>query len=92
MHRMSCVIAGAVLAVTLAGCGDSPPESGPVEFKAAPPSPAIDALREQMSKNVQSATYTKKPVDTDAKAKAATETKPADTKAAPEKKEPEKKP
>lgn len=74
------MIAGVVLTMTLSGCGDSQPESGPVPFKATT-SPAIDALRENMSKATKDSTYTKR------------QTTEAETKtAAPAAKEAEKKP
>jgi hypothetical protein len=59
MRQTFFVIAGVVLTVTLAGCGDSQPEAGPVPFKATT-SPAIDALRENMSKSAKESTYSKK--------------------------------
>ncbi len=78
MRRTISAIAGVILSMTVAGCGDSSPESGPVPFKATT-SPAIDALRENMSKAAKDGTYTKKQA-------------PApDIKPAPEKKEAEKK-
>ncbi len=82
MRQTFSIVAGVVLTITLAGCGDTPPESGPVPFKGTQ-SPAIDALKENMSKNAKASVYTKRPMETDTKA--------ADAKAAPAK-EPEKKP
>jgi hypothetical protein len=75
MRQHFRVIAGAVLTVTLAGCGDSQPDSGPVPFKATT-SPAIDALRENMSKVAKDSTYTKKQM-TEAESKATAATKEA---------------
>ena len=82
MRQTFCIVAGAALSMTIAGCGDSQPESGPVPYKATS-SPAIDVLRENMSKNAKGSVYTKKTVEA--------ETKPADPKAAAGK-EAEKKP
>ena len=56
MRQTFCVVAGVVLTITLAGCGDTPPEAGPVPFKATN-SPAIDALKENMSKNAKGGAY-----------------------------------
>jgi hypothetical protein len=73
MRRVCSMIAGAVTAFTLAGCGESPPESGSVPFKGSQ-SPAIDALRESMAKNAAGGNKS-------AKAKPAADTKAADIKA-----------
>ena len=78
MRRVCSLIAGVVTAVTLSGCGETPPETGPVQFKGTQ-SPAIDALRESMSKNAV-AGKTTKPLDPTAKP--ATDKKAADPKAA----------
>jgi len=82
MRRVCSLIAGVVTSVTLAGCGDSPPETGTIQFKGTQ-SPAIDALRDSMSKNAVGGKSTKAS-DATAKpgtdAKAATDTKDADKK------------
>jgi hypothetical protein len=52
MYRACRLMGGLVLAVTLAGCGESPPESGTVPFKATS-SPAIDGLSKQYSDQVK---------------------------------------
>jgi hypothetical protein len=62
MRLTFCLVAGAVLTMTLTGCGDSPPETGPVPFKATT-SPAIDSLKENMSNNLKGGVYTKKAAD-----------------------------
>ena len=72
MRQTFCIVAGVVMTITLAGCGDTPPESGPVPFKGTQ-SPAIDALKENMSKNAKGGAYTKKPVEIDTKAATAKE-------------------
>jgi hypothetical protein len=81
MRQTFCVVAGVVFLITLTGCGETTPEAGPVPFKATT-SPAIDALRENMSKNAKNGVYTKK--QTEAEPKAA-DAKPADVKAATDK-------
>jgi type IV pilus biogenesis protein CpaD/CtpE len=83
MYRTSCLIAGVALAASLAGCSESPPETGTVPFTATT-NPAIDALRENMAKTAKSGAYTKKTTEADLKK--------AEAKAASEKKEAEKKP
>ena len=79
MRRVCSLIAGVVTAFTLAGCGETPPETGTVQFKGTQ-SPAIDALRENMSKNAVGGKSTKA-FDPTAKpgtdSKAATDTKDA---------------
>jgi hypothetical protein len=77
MRRFCVTVTCFVLALFCAGCGDSAPEAGPVEFKAAPPSDAILKLRDQMGQNVKSGSTTKKP---------APDSKAADTKTADKKK------
>jgi predicted small lipoprotein YifL len=70
MRQIFRSIPGVVLTLSLAGCGESQPESGPVPFKATT-SPAIDGLKENMANAAKGSTYTKKPTDvtkTDAKA------------------------
>jgi hypothetical protein len=79
MRRLCLGIAGALLACTFAGCGESEPE-GPVQYKGTN-SPDIDKLSEIMSKNQKTKVFTTKQ----------TEAKPADKKAA-EKKPGESKP
>ena len=77
MRRVYNLIAGVVTALTLAGCSETPPETGTVQFKGTQ-SPAIDAMRENMSK-IAAGKTTKA---SDASAKPGTDTKAADTKAA----------
>ena len=79
MRRVCNLIAGVVTAVTLAGCSETPPETGTVQFKGTQ-SPAIDALRDSMSKNAAGGKTNGKPAA--ATAKPGTDTKAADTKAA----------
>jgi hypothetical protein len=86
MRQVCSLIAGVAITFALSGCSESPPESGPVGFKATQ-SPAIDALRKQMSENVAGGKTAKK---ADATGKPATDTKAADTKATPDTKEGEK--
>ena len=74
MRRVSSLIAGAVMAFTLAGCSESPPESGPVPFKGTQ-SPAIEAFRDNMSKNAAGGGKSAKAPDS--KAKPASDTKAA---------------
>jgi hypothetical protein len=74
------LIAGVVTAVTLAGCSETPPETGTVQFKGTQ-SPAIDAMRDSMSKIAAGGKSNGKSAD--ATAKPGTDTKAADTKAAP---------
>jgi hypothetical protein len=83
MRRLFRVIGGFVMACSLAGCGESAPEGGQVDFKATS-SPAIDALRKQMSENIKSQNHLKP--TTEPKPSAETK-KPTDTKAAPTTKE-----
>ena len=52
MRRVCSSIAGVVMAFTLAGCGESPPESGTVPFKATE-SPAIKGLEKQMAEQAE---------------------------------------
>ena len=80
MRRVCNLIAGVVTAVTLAGCSETPPETGTVQFKGTQ-SPAIDALRDSMSKNAAGGKSNGKSAD--ATAKPGTDTKAADTKAVP---------
>jgi hypothetical protein len=63
MRRFRVTITGFALALCCAGCGDNPPDSGPVDFnRAQPPSDAILKLREQMSKNAKGGAATTNPV------------------------------
>jgi hypothetical protein len=66
-------IAGLVLALGLAGCGDSEPE-GPHQYKGTN-STDIDKLSDVMSGNQKNKVFTTKPVD-----KKPADTKPADKK------------
>jgi hypothetical protein len=60
MRQVRWVVGGVVvMAFTLAGCGESPPESGPVEYKATN-SPEIEALTKRMSENAKGMPNTKK--------------------------------
>jgi hypothetical protein len=77
MRRVCSLIAGAVTAMTLAGCGETPPETGPVPFKGTQ-SPAIEAMRENMSKNALGGG--KSPKATDSKPKPASDTKDTEKK------------
>jgi len=80
-------IAGVLLAFTLTGCGETVDE-GPVAYKGTKDA-SIDALRDQMSKQVKNPDYKKKPAAETTKpadAKPA-DTKPADTKPAEKKKD-----
>lgn len=67
MRQTFSVVAGVLLTITLPACSDTPPETGTVPFKAST-SPAIDMLRENMSKNAKGSVYTKKTVEADPKA------------------------
>ena len=80
--RSFCMgIGGVILAFTLTGCGETVDE-GPVEFKGTS-SAAIDALKENMSKNLKARDYTKKPAaETKTAETKSAEAKPADTKPA----------
>lgn len=52
MRQVRWVFGGVVLAFTLAACGESPPESGTVEYKATT-SPEIEAFTKRMSENAK---------------------------------------
>ncbi|MFI5454131.1 MAG: hypothetical protein ACHRXM_01640 [Isosphaerales bacterium] len=85
MRRLSLEIAGVVLAFTLAGCGESQPESGPVQYKA--PNPAgIDKQLDIMSQNAKNKVTTTKPKETKAGEKKPADTPPAETAPAEKKK------
>ena len=79
MRRVCSLIAGVVTALTLAGCSETAPETGTVQFKGSQ-SPAIDALRDSMAKNAAGGKSTAK--SSNGTAKPATDAKPDDTKAA----------
>jgi hypothetical protein len=83
MRRVCTLIAGVVTAFTLAGCSETPPETGTVPFKGTQ-NPAIETLRENMSKNAAGGKSVKA---SDATAKPATDTKATDTKDADKKKD-----
>ena len=87
MRQVCSFIAGVVTALTLAGCSETPPETGTVQFKGTQ-NPAIETLRENMSKNAAGGKIAK---GSEAPAKATPETKAADVKAAPDAKDTEKK-
>ena len=88
MRRVCSLIAGVVTALTLAGCSESPPETGTVQFKGTQ-SPAIDALRDSMAKNAAGGgKSTAKP--SNGTAKSATDAKAGDAKATTATKEDEK--
>jgi hypothetical protein len=78
MRRVCGLIAGVAMAFTLTGCGDTPPETGTVQFKPTQ-NPAIDGLRESMSKSLASGGKAAKKAD--ATGKPVTDTKAAGTKA-----------
>jgi hypothetical protein len=59
MRRICSVIAGLVLALAPAGCGESAPEGGTVDYKGTN-SAAVDALRKQMSDNLKKNNHVKK--------------------------------
>ena len=87
MRRVCSLIAGVVTAMTLAGCSETPPETGTVQFKGTQ-SPAIEALRDSMAKNVAGGKSTAK--SSNGAAKSATDAKAGETKAATATKEDEK--
>jgi hypothetical protein len=60
MRQVRWVAGGVVLAFTLAGCGESAPESGTMEFKATN-SPEIEAFAKRLSENAKSKGAMKKP-------------------------------
>jgi len=75
-------IAGGILAFTLTGCSETVDE-GPKAFKGTK-DPSIDALRDQMSNQVKTQDYRKKPV---AETTKPADAKPADSKSAEKKKD-----
>jgi hypothetical protein len=83
MLRFCLGIAGAALALVLAGCGgDSDVQEGPVEWKSGNVQ-QLAGLRDQMTANAKRGTYAKKSVGETkpaADAKPATDTKPAEKK------------
>jgi hypothetical protein len=75
MLRFCMGIAGATLALVLAGCGgDTNVQEGPVEWKSGNVQ-QLAGLRDQMTANAKRGTYAKKQV---AETKPASETKPAE--------------
>jgi len=52
MRQVRWVAGGVVLAFTLAGCGESAPESGPMEYKPSN-SPEIEAFAKRLSENAK---------------------------------------
>ena len=88
MRRVCSLIAGVVTALTLAGCSESPPETGTVQFKGTQ-SPAIDALRDSMAKNVAGGGKSTAK-SSNGTAKSATDAKAGDAKATTATKEDEK--
>jgi len=79
MRRLSLEIAGVVLALTLAGCGDSEKEAGSVPFKASNPA-GLEKQLDIMSQNAKNKVATTKPKETKPPEKKPDETKPAETK------------
>jgi hypothetical protein len=75
MRQVRWVVGGVVMAFTLAGCGESPPETGTVEYTAKT-SPEIEAFAKRMGENAKAKGQTKKP---DAASKPS-EVKPGETK------------
>jgi hypothetical protein len=63
MRRTCSGIAGVVLACTLAGCGESQPESGTKPFQGTS-NPAIEQQLENMSKNMQNKAFQKGAAET----------------------------
>jgi hypothetical protein len=61
MRQVRCVVGVVVMACTLAGCGDSPPESGPVQYKATQNSPEIEAFAKRLSEQAKGKPGMKKP-------------------------------
>jgi hypothetical protein len=87
MCRASSLIGGLVMALTLAGCSESPPESGTVPFKPTQ-SPAIEGFSKQMADQAKKGTPPNKKEETP---KPGAETKAADAKSAPDAGKPEEK-
>jgi hypothetical protein len=88
MRRVCSLIAGVVTALTLAGCSESPPETGTVQFKGTQ-SPAIDAMRDSMAKNAAGGGKSTAK-SSNGTAKSATDAKAGDAKATTATKEDEK--
>ena len=88
MRRVCSLIAGVMTALTLAGCGESPPETGTVQFKGTQ-SPAIDAMRDSMAKNAAGGGKSAAK-SSNGTAKSATDAKAGDAKATTATKEDEK--
>jgi hypothetical protein len=74
MRQVRCVVGGVVVAFAFAGCGDSAPESGPVQFKATN-SPEIEAFAKRMSDQAKGKVGSKKPEAPSKAADAKAETK-----------------
>ena len=73
--RSFCMgIAGALLAFTLTGCGETVDE-GPREFKGTK-DPSIDALRDNMAKTLKAGDHKKKPVAETTKPAATLQSRP----------------
>ncbi len=66
MSQVRWVVGGAVLAFILTGCGESPPEAGPVPFKATN-SPEIEAFTKRMSENAKGKVGMKRPFEAPSK-------------------------
>ena len=75
MRQVRCVVGGVVVAFAFAGCGDSAPESGPVQYKATPNSPEIEAFAKRMSDQAKGKIGSKKPEAPSKAADAKAETK-----------------
>jgi len=85
MYRACRLLGGLVLAATLAGCSESPPESGSVPFKGSS-SPAIDGLSKQYAEQVKKGMPANKETPKPADETKAAETKPSTDAAKPEEK------
>jgi hypothetical protein len=62
MRQVRWVVGGIVLAFAIAGCGETTPEGGQVEFKPTN-SPEIEALTKRMSDNVKAKAGMKRPIE-----------------------------
>jgi hypothetical protein len=71
-------IAGALLASTLAGCGETEPESGPGQYKGTN-SPEIDKLTDVMSSNQKKKVFTTKQPEAKPADKKSGEKKPGES-------------
>ena len=74
MCRACSLIGGLVMVLTLAGCSESPPESGPVPYKATPSSPALDGFAKQVGEQAKKGVPPNKKEESP---KPASESKPA---------------